>query len=1084
MRVRVVSFEALEARVLPALTVTFDYSLDQANGNFFSDFNRRFVVESAINAVASNLLDTLFEIIPHKDNPADTWTLEVTNPATGSMHSEVDRILGENEIVVFLGARQLGDTQLGEGTFGGVTVGGTQSFANLVLGRGQAGALGPSQTQTDFSLTAGSMTFDSDTDWYFGSDESGIGPNQADFYSVAMHEFAHLVGFGTALSFQNLVNGTSFGGPQSLAEYDLGGNPPLSYDQGHWAEGTTDEGRETALDPSLLLGTRKTLAKLDYAGLADLGWQVQSGAGTGGGGPTDPRFIKLDDGSDHTLIVRDDGVAGNGLSEYVLDNGTPVAFPTDGGNVTLVGGNMNDTVTIQSFDVSFTGTFQIDTAAGDDDVNFDHGAKNSLSVSGGAGSDELHVTGAAAQATAFQFTGAASGTSTINDGSVSTVSFAEFEAVTDLVATSNRTFNYASLNDVVTLQDDGSTNGMTRLAASVSNPAVTFSNPGASLIVDAGLGNDSITLDPIDSGFAALVSVMGGDGDDFVSATNANFAATLEGANGNDTLIGGSLADLFRGGSNNDSIVGGDGNDSIIAGIGNDTLQGGNGNDVLNGGNGDDVLFGGLGNDTLTAGGGLDTVAETGDVNFTLTPTTLTGMGTDTLLSIENALLTGGASGNVIDVSAFTGPATLNGEAGPDSIIGSAQADRINGQAGHDTILSGAGNDVIVAGEGHDSVSGGTGADSIDGGDDSDTLSGDDSNDTISGGSGNDVLMGFLGNDSLLGGDGSDLLDGGDGNDVLNGEGNDFDSIIGGLGNDTLGGGSGNDVLIESADVNFVLTSISLTGLGTDSLAGLEFAQLTGGDSNNSINASAFSGAVTLRGGAGNDTLTGGIAADFFSGEAGNDSILGQGGADSLFGGAGADFLNGGDGNDSIYGQGGSLDSLYGGTGNDLLDGGIGNDTLFGEDGNDTLLGFDGVDYLSGGNQDDSLLGGLGDDTLLGDAGNDTLNGGDGNDILNGGDGNDGLSGFNGNDNLTGAFGNDTLYGGSGNDSMFGGSGNDILIGQGDADALNGNSGLDTLVGGNGTGTADTGDFFADVAEVNEFFRLNPEPDWVLRTDF
>ena len=50
-----------------------------------------------------------------------------------------------------------------------------------------------------------------------------------------------------------------------------------------------------------------------------------------------------------------------------------------------------------------------------------------------------------------------------------------------------------------------------------------------------------------------------------------------------------------------------------------------------------------------------------------------------------------------------------------------------------------------------------------------------------------------------------------------------------------------------------------------------------------------------------------------------------------------------------------------------------------------------------------------------------------------------------------------------------------------DADAVNGNSGVDTLVGGNGTGTADSGDTFSDVAEIDELFRLTPEPDWVAR---
>lgn len=1072
--------EQLEARVLPALTITFDYSLD--SNNFFpTNSPQRATFEAALNDIAANLQDTLLEIVPHKDNPADSWSATVTNPSTGGTQAYADLILGENEIIVFAGARQLGTTQLGEGGFGGASASGTQSFVNLVLGRGQSGALGPNASQTDFAVTVGSMAFDVDANWYFGQNASGIVAGQADFYSVAAHEFAHLLGFGTAESFKNLASGTSFSGTHASAEFDGGGNAPLSSDQGHWAEGTTDEGNEVAMDPSLQLGTRKTLTKLDYAGLADAGWQVVAGAGTGGGGPTDPRRIKLPDGSPHVLVVQDDGVAGNGMSEYVLDGGTPVAFPTDAGNVTLIGGDMADNITITSLDSSFTGDLSIDTADGNDLLAINHEATDSLTVSGGAGTDELALNGASATTSSFNFSGANSGSSITDDGTPTTVSFTAFETVEDDVSAANRVFNFLATADSVTLQDDGSANGMSQVLSVASSPTVTFANPTTGMLLNVGTGNDTVTINAIDSGFAATVLVQGADGNDSLIATNANYAVTLDGGTGSDTLTGGSLSDSLLGGSDADSIAGLAGNDTVISGIGDDTINGGDGNDFVNAGNGNDVLSGGVGNDTLMGGGGTDMVTESGDANFTLIPTLLTGLGSDTLNAVENASLVGGSSGNTLDASAWTGLVTLNGADGNDLLIGSAQSDSLLGGNGNDTIACGSGNDSVLAEDGNDSVSGGFGTDSIDGGNGNDSISGDEANDMLFGGAGNDRLDGLSGNDSLFGGDGADFLQGGDGNDFVMGEGSDYDSVSGGLGDDTLGGGAGIDVLVESADTNFTLTSVSFAGIGNDTIAGFELAQLTGGVSANVISAAGFSGSVTLTGGGGNDTLTGTSFADFLSGEAGNDSLVGTGGNDFILGGAGADYMSGGDGADTLQGQGGSLDSLFGGAGNDLLDGGIGNDKLLGEDGNDTLLGQDGLDFLSGGNQDDSLLGGLGDDTLSGDAGNDTLNGGDGNDSLNGGDGNDALSGFTGNDNITGAAGNDTLYGGAGNDSLFGGAGADIVIGGDDADAVNGNSGIDTLVGGNGTGTADSGDTFSDVAEIDEFFRLTPEPDWVAR---
>ena len=75
--------------------------------------------------------------------------------------------------------------------------------------------------------------------------------------------------------------------------------------------------------------------------------------------------------------------------------------------------------------------------------------------------------------------------------------------------------------------------------------------------------------------------------------------------------------------------------------------------------------------------------------------------------------------------------------------------------------------------------------------------------------------------------------------------------MIGSTGNDSFDGGAGTDRVIESGDVNFVLTNASLTGVGTDTLVSVEQVSLTAAASgNNTINASAFTaGPVTLVGG-------------------------------------------------------------------------------------------------------------------------------------------------------------------------------------------------------------------------------------------
>ena len=333
---------------------------------------------------------------------------------------------------------------------------------------------------------------------------------------------------------------------------------------------------------------------------------------------------------------------------------------------------------------------------------------------------------------------------------------------------------------------------------------------------------------------------------------------------------------------------------------------------------------------------------------------------------------------------------------------------RIDAGAGNDTIDAAAAglSTVIQSGAGDDTITTGSGDDRVDGS------------------AGRDLISTGAGNDSVYGGAGADTIDGGAGDDLINAQGGSGESLTGGEGDDTLRGGGGQDAVVELADVNFVLTNQSLTGLGNDVLVGIEAARLSGAESANTIDASDFSGRTTLDGGAGNDLLIGGRRGDRLLGRDGADTLQGGGGHDTLFGGADNDSLNGGNGHDSLRGS----------DGDDSLDGGTGSDTLKGDAGNDYLLGGDGNDGLSGGEGDDTINGQMGRDTLLGDAGNDCL---------------------------------------------FGGGGADIAIGGRGIDTATGNSGDDVLVGGTGGGdTADPGDTLNGLAtEIDELFQF--AANWV-----
>ncbi len=132
-------------------------------------------------------------------------------------------------------------------------------------------------------------------------------------------------------------------------------------------------------------------------------------------------------------------------------------------------------------------------------------------------------------------------------------------------------------------------------------------------------------------------------------------------------------------------------------------------------------------------------------------------------------------------------------------------------------------------------------------------------------------LIGGFGNDRLTGDTQANSLDGGPGNDVIvGGFGN--DTFVGGLGDDSLDGGAGIDLLVESGNVNFALSDTALiSDVGNDTLANVELASLTGGIGDNVLDASGFTGSVTLDGGAGNDTFRNSSGDNSFIGGLGND---------------------------------------------------------------------------------------------------------------------------------------------------------------------------------------------------------------------
>jgi Ca2+-binding RTX toxin-like protein len=346
-----------------------------------------------------------------------------------------------------------------------------------------------------------------------------------------------------------------------------------------------------------------------------------------------------------------------------------------------------------------------------------------------------------------------------------------------------------------------------------------------------GLGNDTI-----DGGNDTITGDAGVDM--VVESGNINFVLT------NTQLIGNGTDKLLR--IDQAQITGGIGNNSISAAaftLGDVTLDGGAGNDAVIGGAGNDVLIGGLGNDGLAGGAGIDTVLESGNVNFTLTNTSLIGNGTDALSGIEQVNLTGGIGNNTLNATLFTGNATLNGGAGNDTL---------KGGSGSDTYIVDTLGDVVteasVLATSVDTVRSAI----------SYTLGINVENLVLTGAIAT-IGTGNAGNNKIYGNNTNNSLNGGAGNDTL----------YGGIGNDTLTGGLGNDTYIIDlagdviSETSVLVTEIDAVQAAINYTLGVNVENLT---LMGSLDLNGFGNALNnvIGGNAGVNTLTGGAGIDTF----------------------------------------------------------------------------------------------------------------------------------------------------------------------------------------------------------------------------
>ncbi|WP_048811739.1 PEP-CTERM sorting domain-containing protein [Methylobacillus flagellatus] len=272
---------ALIASSAHALDIVFDYRFDR-NGWFSTDSDaglmRRNVLEQAAS-VFSGFTDSLSAIQP---GAGDSWSVRFQHPSWNSWIENVtvtDLYVPENSMVIFVGASSFNGSVLGAAGGGSIRAQGSQDFLETVTARGQEGAL--EDVPTDVGPWGDSIWFNSHFSWYAGLDESGLAAGQPDLLTTATHEIAHLLGFGASTAWDALLlptdDGWVFAGEHAVAAY--GDMVPV--DGGaHWAYGV--QGRingelvPNLMDPGTPFGNREYFSDLDYAALADIGWQVSA----------------------------------------------------------------------------------------------------------------------------------------------------------------------------------------------------------------------------------------------------------------------------------------------------------------------------------------------------------------------------------------------------------------------------------------------------------------------------------------------------------------------------------------------------------------------------------------------------------------------------------------------------------------------------------------------------------------------------------------------------------------------------------------------------------------------------------------
>ncbi|MEM6883717.1 MAG: matrixin family metalloprotease [Verrucomicrobiota bacterium] len=277
----------LHSLSLMSLEIQIDYTYD--TNNFFNTDEKRAAIEAVADFYGDMISETLLRIDP-ADFTSASWTPSITHPSTGASIDLTElSVVPENVIIVYVGSRELGGSTAGQAGPGGFSASGISSaWFERIRGRGSAGAaVSDPAARTDFSLWGGSIAFDiesttpdTERSWNFSQSSNASG---TEFISVALHEMGHVLGLGTAHSWNNLISAGTFTGSAAAQSF---GTAPAA-DAFHFQGSLNSElfgsfgvmhgnSRPVLMLPSFTdTGSNfDVITDLDLAAMVDIGWEL------------------------------------------------------------------------------------------------------------------------------------------------------------------------------------------------------------------------------------------------------------------------------------------------------------------------------------------------------------------------------------------------------------------------------------------------------------------------------------------------------------------------------------------------------------------------------------------------------------------------------------------------------------------------------------------------------------------------------------------------------------------------------------------------------------------------------------------